>query len=61
MWFIIKIMYHMCVCVGGGGGCRGKNKKRRGRIVVAGGEAGREGMCNVYKTIDGGVKSICIW
>ena len=40
------------------GGCRGKNKKRRGRIVVAGGEAGREGMCNVYKTIDGGVKSI---
>ena len=48
---------HVCVCVGGGG-CRGKNKKRRGRIVVAGGEAGREGMCNVYKTIDGGVKSI---
>ena len=47
---------HVCVC--GGGGCRGKNKKRRGRIVVAGGEAGREGMCNVYKTIDGGVKSI---
>ena len=52
-------MYHMCVCVwGGGGGCRGKNKNRRGRIVVAGGEADREGMCNVYKTIDGGVKSI---
>ena len=49
---------HVCVCVGGGGGGRGKNKKRRGRIVVAGGEAGREGMCNVYKTIDGGVKSI---
>ena len=48
---------HVCVC-GGGGGCRGKNKKRRGRIVVAGGEAGREGMCNVYKIIDGGVKSI---
>ena len=47
---------HVCVCVRGG--CRGKNKKRRGRIVVAGGEAGREGMCNVYKTIDGGVKSI---
>ena len=44
-----------CVCVWGGG-CRGKNKKLRGRIVVAGGEAGREGMCNVYKTIDGGVK-----
>ena len=40
------------------GGCRGKNKNRSGRIVVAGGEAGREGMCNVYKTIDGGVKSI---
>ena len=39
-------------------GCRGKNKNRSGRIVVAGGEAGREGMCNVYKTIDGGVKSI---
>ena len=54
VWFI---MYHMCVCVWGGG-CRGKNKKFRGRIVVAGGEAGREGMCNVYKTIDGGVKSI---
>ena len=52
---------HVCVCVFfflGGGGCRGKNKNRRGRIVVAGGEAGREGMCNVYKTIDGGVKSI---
>ena len=55
VWFIICIT---CVCVWGGGGCRGKNKKRRGRIVVAGGEAGREGMCNVYKTIDGGVKSI---
>ena len=37
------------------GGCRGKNKNRSGRIVVA---AGREGMCNVYKTIDGGVKRI---
>ena len=57
---------HVCVCLfvfffflgGGGGGCRGKNKNRSGRIVVAGGEAGREGMCNVYKTIDGGVKSI---
>ena len=55
---------HVCVCVCFffffffGGGCRGKNKNRRGRIVVAGGEAGREGMCNVYKTIDGGVKSI---
>ena len=54
---MVYYMYHMCVCVCGGGG-RGKNKKRRGRIVVAGGEAGREGMCNVYKTIDGGVKSI---
>ena len=54
---MVYYMYHMCVCVWGGGG-RGKNKKRRGRIVVAGGEAGREGMCNVYKTIDGGVKSI---
>ena len=54
VWFIICIT---CVCVWGGG-CRGKNKNRRGRIVVAGGEAGREGMCNVYKTIDGGVKSI---
>ena len=66
-------MYQMCVCLFvclfvfffcffffffGGGGCRGKNKNRSGRIVVAGGEAGREGMCNVYKTIDGGVKSI---
>ena len=57
VWFIICIT---CVCGGGGGGggCRGKNKNRRGRIVVAGGEAGREGMCNVYKTIDVGVKSI---
>ena len=54
---MVYYMYHMCVC-GWGGGCRGTNKKRRGRIVVAGGEAGREGMCNVYKTIDGGVKSI---
>ena len=64
---MIYYMYHMCVCVCvclfvvfffWGGGCRGKNKNRSGRIVVAGGEAGREGMCNVYKTIDGGVKSI---
>ena len=54
---MVYYMYHMCVCVWGGG-VEGKNKKRRGRIVVAGGEAGREGMCNVYKTIDGGVKSI---
>ena len=53
---MVYYMYHMCVCVWGG--CRGKNKNRRGRIVVAGGEAGREGMCNVHKTIDGGVKSI---
>ena len=52
MWFIIYVSHVY------GGGCRGKNKKRRGRIVVAGGEAGREGMGNVYKTIDGGVKSI---
>ena len=55
---LLYYVSHVCVCVGWGGGCRGKNKKRRGRIVVAGGEAGREGMCNVYKTIDGGVKSI---
>ena len=55
---MVYYMYHMCVCVGGGGGCRGKNKKRRGRTMVAGGEAGREGICNVYKTIHGGLKSI---
>ena len=61
MRFIICIT---CVCVfvffffWGGGGVEGKKKNRSGRIVVAGGEAGREGMCNVYKTIDGGVKSI---
>ena len=31
--------------------------------MVAGGEAGRGGICNVglYKTIDGGVKSPWIW
>ena len=55
---MVYYVSHVCVWGGGGGGCRGKNKKRRGRIVVAGGEAGKEGMCNVYKTIDGGVKSI---
>ena len=67
---MIYYMSHMCVCVFVClvfffvffcffffflGGCRGKNKNRSGRIVVA---AGREGMCNVYKTIDGGVKRI---
>ena len=31
-------MYHMCVWFFLGG-CRGKNKNCRGRIVVAGGEA----------------------
>ena len=63
---MIYYMYHMCVCVCVfffcffffWGGCRGKNKNRSGRIVVEGEEAGRECMCNVYKTIDGGVKSI---
>ena len=64
-------MYHMSHVgeKGGGGVVKGKNNKTnvepcaRGRIVVAGGEAGRGGIkfCNVYKTIDGGVRSPWIW
>ena len=47
-----------CVCVCVGEGVEGKIRSLGGASCIAGGEAGREGMCNVYKTIDGGVKSI---
>ena len=40
-----------------GGDVEGEMYNNRGRIMEAGGEAGRKGICNVYKTIAGGAGS----